>query len=130
MILRWGAGRWLDQWVGGHLRRLARVGVGGQREPAATQDFESEVVATFGPFVGLLGQDCVDEADDGIPARERSLRRRCGSDLAAVAEAAGTPFMRQENHFDCKLHGLGTHGHHVRGLASAFHGAGELELGR
>src|SRR5688572_19861298 len=29
------------------------------------QDLQSHVAAAFGPFVGLFGQDCADEADDG-----------------------------------------------------------------
>ena len=55
----------MHQCISGHLRRRAGVGVGGQCEAAAAQDFESEVAASFGPFVGLLGQDGADEADEG-----------------------------------------------------------------
>jgi hypothetical protein len=29
-----------------------------------------EVTASFGPFVGLLGQDAADEADDGLAVGE------------------------------------------------------------
>ena len=52
----------MHQWIGGHLRRRAGVGVGGQGESAAAQNFEAEVAAAFGPFVGLFGQDGADEA--------------------------------------------------------------------
>ena len=68
----------MHQVIGGHLRRLVVVGVGGQGESAAAQDLESEVASSFGPFVGLLGQDGSDEAHDGVTARGRSRRRRCG----------------------------------------------------
>src|SRR5262245_61664416 len=34
------------------------------------EDFEADVAALFGPFVGLLGQYGADEADDGVAVGE------------------------------------------------------------
>ena len=52
------------------------------------EDVEAEVAAAFGPFVVLLGQDCADEADEGVavgedaddvgPAAYFRFRRSCG----------------------------------------------------
>jgi len=36
---------------------------GGEADAGAGQDIEAEVVAAFGPFVVLLGQDGADKAD-------------------------------------------------------------------
>ena len=52
----------MHQVVGCRLRR--GVGVGGQGESAAAEDFQSEVSAAFCPFIGLLGQDRADEPDE------------------------------------------------------------------
>lgn len=52
--------------VGGHLVS----GVGDEGEPAAGEDVEAEVAAALGPFVGLLGQDGADEADDRVAVGE------------------------------------------------------------
>ena len=76
----------MHQVIGAHLRRRAGVGTGGQGESAAAQDFQSEVAAAFGPFVGLLGQDGADEADDGIPVGEDP------DDVGAAADLAVEPF--------------------------------------
>ena len=70
----------MHQWIGVHLR--LRVGVGGQGESASAQDFESEVAASFGPFVGLLGQDGADEADDGVAVGEDADAVGAAADLA------------------------------------------------
>ena len=71
----------MHQVIGAHLRRRAGGGVGGQGESAAAEDFETEVAAAFGPFVGLLGQDGADEANDGIPVREDPDHVGAASDL-------------------------------------------------
>ena len=42
------------------------IGVDHEVHTAAGEEFESEVAAAFGPFVGLLGQDGADESDDGL----------------------------------------------------------------
>jgi len=47
-----------------------RVGGGDGVRAAARDQVRSEVVAPFGPLVGLLGQDRADEADDGLAGRE------------------------------------------------------------
>ena len=43
--------------------------VGDDAEAAAGEDVEAEVAASFGPFVGLLGQDGADEAGDPCLSR-------------------------------------------------------------
>lgn len=72
----------MHQCISGHLRLRAGVGVGGQGESAAAQDFESEVSASFGPFVGLLGKDGADEADDGISVGEDAHDVGAAADLS------------------------------------------------
>ena len=59
-------------------------GVGDGGESAACEDVEAEVAAAFGPFVGLLGQDGADEADDGFPVREDPDRVGAAPDLWAA----------------------------------------------
>ena len=76
----------MHQVIGAHLRRRAGIGTGGQGESAAAQNFEAEVAAAFGPFVGLFGQDGADEADDGIPVGEDP------DDVGAAADLAVEPF--------------------------------------
>lgn len=64
MFLRWvGSGGECGQGVGSDLG----VGGGGEVDAASGQDFEAEVTASFGPFIGLLGQDRADEPDDRGP---------------------------------------------------------------
>src|SRR5690606_39731168 len=60
------------------------LGVGGGHDvdAAAGQDLEAEVAAAFGPFVGLLGQDGPDEADDGAPVGEDPDGVGAAADLA------------------------------------------------
>ena len=79
----------MHQVIGAHLRRLARVGVGGQGEAAAAQDFQAEVAAAFGPFVGLLGQDGADEANDGVPVGEDPDDVGAAADLSVELTSAG-----------------------------------------
>jgi hypothetical protein len=44
--------------------------VGRARMRDRPQDVEAQVSASFGPFVGLLGQDGAHEADDALPVGE------------------------------------------------------------
>lgn len=37
---------------------------------ALFEGVQAEVAAVLGPFVGLLGQDGADQADDGVPVGE------------------------------------------------------------
>lgn len=67
-----GSTRW---WLGAD--RADDVGVGllvgrgaDQGQAALGEDFEAEVATPVGPFVGLLGQDGADEADDGLAGGE------------------------------------------------------------
>ena len=85
VILRWWSGGELHQVIGAHLRRRAGGGVGGQGESASAQDFQAEVSAAFGPFVGLLGQDGPDEADDRVPVGEDPDGVGAAPDLAVEA---------------------------------------------
>lgn len=73
------------RWGGGGQSWEVLVGdglgfVGGDDvEAAAGQDVEAEVAASFGPLVGLLGQDPSEEAGDGVAAGKiptESVRRR------------------------------------------------------
>ena len=52
-----GDGQWVLL-VGGGVLLLQGVA-------ALLEDFEAEVAASFGPFVGLFGEDGPDEADNG-----------------------------------------------------------------
>ena len=52
---------------------------------AAGEDFEAEVAAAFGPFVGLLGQDGADEADDRVAVGEDADGVGAAADLAVEA---------------------------------------------
>ena len=70
----------MHQWIGVHLRGLG--GVGGRGESAAALDLESEVSAALKPFVGLLGQDGADEADDGVAVRDDPDDIGAATDLA------------------------------------------------
>ena len=45
-------------------------GVGDEAQAAFGEDVEAEVAAAFGPFVGLLGQDAADQADDALAVGE------------------------------------------------------------
>ena len=69
----------MDQWVGVHLRCVVGVGDG---QSATAEHFEAEVAAAFGPFVGLLGEHCSDEPDDGIAVREDAYDVGAAPDLA------------------------------------------------
>src|SRR5699024_10609275 len=67
-ILRWeGSGCQCGQGACGD---LLGVGVGDEVEAAAGEDVESEIASSFGPFVGLFGQDRADEADDRLAGGE------------------------------------------------------------
>jgi hypothetical protein len=46
------------------------VGGGDDVDAAAGEEFEAEVVAAFGPFIGALGRDRTDETDDGLARGE------------------------------------------------------------
>ena len=50
----------------GHLRR----GVWDEGEAGSVEDVEAEVAASFGPFVGLLGEDRADETGDHVAVGE------------------------------------------------------------
>ena len=55
-----------DEVVGDHLA----FGVRDHAHAASCEDLEAEVAAAFGPFVGLLGQDAADQADDALAVGE------------------------------------------------------------
>ena len=89
--------------VGGPLRS----GVGDEGEAGLGEDVEAEVAASFGPFVGLFGEDRADEADDRVTVREdpdgvgaaadlavQSLVRIIGPDL--LPEPFGEPGERED----------------------------------
>lgn len=65
----------------GHLRS----GVGDEGEAGLGEDVEAEVAATFGPFVGLLGEHRADEADDGVAVGEDADGVRAAADLPVEA---------------------------------------------
>lgn len=65
MILR-GSGGECGQGISSDLG----FGAGDAVDAAAGQDFEAEVAPAFGSFVGLFGQDCADEPDDGCSGWE------------------------------------------------------------
>lgn len=64
---------------------LLGVVVGDEGESALGENIEAEVAASFGPFVGLLGEDGADEADDRVAVREDADGVGAGADLAAEA---------------------------------------------
>ena len=57
MFLRGGSGCEGGQVVASDLGAGVGVGVGDEVDAAAGEDVEAEVAASFGPFIGLLGQD-------------------------------------------------------------------------
>lgn len=59
---------------------VASPGDGG-REAAAGEDFESEVAASFGPFVALFDQHGPYEADDRVAVGEDPDHIRAAADL-------------------------------------------------
>lgn len=52
------------------------------------EDVEAEVAASFGPFVGLLGEDDADAADDRVPVREDA------DEIGAAADLEVQPLVR------------------------------------
>ena len=89
--------------VGGPLRS----GVGDEGEAGLGEDVEAEVAASFGPLVGLFGEDCADEADERVAVGEdpdgvgaaadlavQSLVRIIGPDL--LPEPVGEPGERED----------------------------------
>lgn len=62
------------------------VGVGYEAQAAAGEDVEAEVAASFGPFVGLFGQDSSDETNDRCAVGED------GDGVGASADLAVQPF--------------------------------------
>src|SRR5699024_8686295 len=78
-ILRWeGSGCQCGQGACGD---LLGVGVGDEVEAAAGEDVESEIASSFGPFVGLFGQDRADEADDRLAGGEDAHGVGAAADL-------------------------------------------------
>jgi hypothetical protein len=63
------------------------VGVGEDGDAASGQDLESEVAASFGPFVGLFGEDGADQSDDGLAGGEDP------DDVGAAADLAVEPLV-------------------------------------
>ena len=55
-------------------------------EPGFGQELQAHVAAAFGPFIGLLGQDRADEADDRRPVGEDP------DDVGAAADLPVEPF--------------------------------------
>jgi hypothetical protein len=60
-----GEGQGRGVWALISLDRVSGAGLA-----AAFEDLGAHVAALFGPFVGLLGQDCADQADDGVAVGE------------------------------------------------------------
>ena len=58
-------GQWVS--VGGRVWMAVLELVGGL---ALFEGVQAEVAAALSPFVGLLGQDGADQADDGVPVGE------------------------------------------------------------
>jgi hypothetical protein len=56
-------------------------------DAGAGEDVEAEVAAAFGPFVVLFGQDCADEADQGVAVGEDA------DDVGASADLSVEPFV-------------------------------------
>lgn len=107
----------MHQVVGCRLRR--GVGVGGQGESAAAEDFQSEVSAAFGPFIGLLGQDRADEPDDGLSVGEDHYSVGAAPDLAIE------PFIRVVRP-DLSPDVIGESGEHEQVLTGVTEMVGDL----
>ena len=60
-------------------------GGGDGGDATAGEDFEAEVAAAFGPFIGLFGEDSPDEADDGGPGGEDADGVGAAANLAVEA---------------------------------------------
>jgi hypothetical protein len=57
----------------------------GEAHARAGEDGEAEVTAAFSPFVVLLGQDGVDETDQGVPVGDDADDGGAAADLPAQA---------------------------------------------
>src|SRR2546430_2651915 len=94
-----GEGRW------GGLGGLADGLAVDEGQAGLVEDFDAHVSALLGPFVGLFGQDCADQPDDGGPVGEdpndvgaaadlfvQALLRVVGPDLTTdLIWGSGTP---------------------------------------
>jgi hypothetical protein len=69
----------------GGVGHLLGAGVGDEGEAAFGEDVEAEVAAAFGPFVGLLGKDRADEADDRVAVGEDADAVGAAADLSVEA---------------------------------------------
>lgn len=80
--------------------RLVLVGVvsvgRGRDEAGSGEEFQARVEAAFGPFVGLLGEDGADEADDRCSVGEDP------DDVGAAAHLLVQPFLRVDAPTGCQ----------------------------
>lgn len=57
-------------------------GVSDVAHAGAGEDFEAEIAASLGPFIGLLGEDATGEADDRVPGGEDADTVGSAADLS------------------------------------------------